>query len=562
MGLYQWYSLFNARQILTHAYLVDLIRGNRSRVMEDEKRKGKTQQEAEDYANAITTYLTLVLGKTLDYNSVHTSWDIHQGSIRNTFSSHNFAWAWDHCEFDIIAEKISVEWALRNVGKSLRGIIKRTKEKVTVICGDAANPPISTVPKNGFDIIITDPPYYSNVQYAELSDFFYVWFKRSLRDVYQNQFNKLETPKSEEAVANRVRHGGSKLKDLFYERKMKEIFTSMYDILTPEGTFILWFAHKAGNAWSSTINALLESGFTIKALWGVRAEMELSTHISGNASLRTNIIMVCRKREGEGGYIQDVLNNLESTLEPRLTELEEYGIFGPDFIMGAQAEALRAASQLWPLQDPEEKMNTQQLLDLVLNQAVGYAVNHVTRKIAPQIAGVDAPTKFYVLSRHLYKDSIPYDDARRLALACLGVRGEGDPVNQIAIDTGLGKLSSKRVSGTSIKVLSFIEPVERYRKSQLSTSEDAPIIDHIHHAVALIEENKKTQAEQVLSMAGAVSLDVLNALYQILQDQSIEKTNIQTLLLTVSPESLATAWTTAKPRTPKITDYMEEEDKR
>jgi hypothetical protein len=271
--------------------------------------------------------------------------------------------------------------------------------------------------------------------------------------------------------------------------------------------------------------------------------------------------MVCRKREGAGGYIQDVLNNLESTLEPRLTDLEEYGIFGPDFIMGAQAEALKAASHLWPLQDPEEKLTAQQLLDLVLNQAVGYAVNHVTRKIAPQIVSVDAPTKFYVLSRHLYKDSVPYDDARRLALACLGVRGEGDPVNQIAIETGLGKLSSKRVSGTSVKVLTFIKPMERYRKSQLNTDERAPIIDRIHHAIALIEENKKTQAEQTLSMAGAVSLDVLKALYQIL-DPSIEKTNIQTLLLTVSPESLATARTTAKPRTLKLTDYMEEEEEK
>ncbi|MBC8461263.1 MAG: DUF1156 domain-containing protein [Deltaproteobacteria bacterium] len=539
-----------------------LLNEKRSIIIDEEKRKDRSKADAEDYSNAIFTYLTLALGKLLDYNSVLTSWDASQGSIRNTFSRHAYAWTWDHAEGDVMQERTSYDWCISSILKSLEGISERSSKSVNITIGDAAKPPSKYIPNAGFDVIITDPPYYGNVQYAEISDFFYVWFKRTLKDVYPEALNSLDTPKTDEAVANKVRHGGSKLKDQFYESKMKEIFIAMNESLNSDGAFILWFAHKAGNAWSSTIHALLESGFNITALWGVRAEMERSLHISGKASLRTNIIMVCRKHTGKGGYIQDVLSTLESTMEPRLKELEEYGIVGPDFIMGAQAEALKAASQLWPLQDPEEKLTPHQLLELVLDQAVGYVTNYVTRKIAPQITGVDATTKFYVLARHLYNDVVPYDDARRLALACLGTTGEGDPVTEIALDTGLGKLSTESVLGARTKVLSFTKPVERYRKSQLSTNEGAPIIDHIHHAVALIEENKKTQAEQALSMAGAVSLDVLNALYQILQDPSVEKTNIQTLLLTISPESLITARATAKPRTPKITDYMEEEDKR
>jgi putative DNA methylase len=454
-------------------------------------------------------------------------------------------------------DRTGYSWCIKNTLKALKGIIKRKPGSITVTVGDAASPRL--VPQGGFDVIITDPPYYGNVQYAEISDYFYVWFKRTLKDAYPEALASVEAPKQEEAVANRVRHGGTGLADTHYQEKMTHVFTAMNEALNPEGVFVLWFAHKAGAAWSSTINALLNSDFTITALWGVRAEMERSLHISGKASLKTNIIMVCRKRTGEGGYIQDVLSTLESSLEPRLRELEGYGIVGPDFIMGAQAEALKAASQRWPLKDPEGKLTGQEMLDLVLNQAVDYAVNYITRKIAPQIAGVDAPTKFYVIAKYLYNDAIPYDDARRLALACLGTTGTGDPVKQVALDIDLGELETMTVSGERAKVLNLTNPLDRFRNGRLNTTPSAPIIDHIHRAIALLEEGKTpAQAGETILEAGSTALEVLKALYQILPDKSSPEYNhIQTLVLTTSQEG----FTLRKPpqtRNTKITDYAEE----
>jgi len=213
--------------------------------------------------------------------------------------------------------------------------------------------------------------------------------------------------------------------------------------------------------------------------------MEHSIHITGKAALRTNILMVCRKRAQGGGYIQDVLATLESGLEPRLTELEGYNIVGPDFVMGAQAEALKAASMRWPLRDPEGRLTGQQMLDLAMDRAVGIAVGHVIRRIGSQISGVDAATRFTLLARHLYKGSVPYDDARRLALACLSAPTGGDPVTELAVNTGLGELTTESVSGERTKVLTLFDPIQRYREGRLSESPTAPIIDHIHHAVAL-----------------------------------------------------------------------------
>lgn len=550
-GATKWNALFNARQLVVHAEIVRLIRDMRHRVVEDELRKGRSKEEAEDYSKAITTYLTLAFGKTLDYNSNLTSWDRHQGAINHVFDTHAYGFTWEFGEGDMIHDRTGFNWCLKNVLKSLKGIVKRFNEKVSraeVVYGDASKISPEIVPLDGYDIILTDPPYYGNIQYGELSDYFYVWFKRVLKEVYPETFGTPDTPKQDEAVANRVRHGGTSLSARFYEKKMHEIFANMYKILRDDGVFALWFAHKAGAAWSNTINALLDAGFTITALWGVRTEMERSLHISGKASLRTNIIMTCRKRQAGSGYIQDVMRELERKMEPRLTEFEEYGIMGPDFLMGAQAEALKIASQKWPIRDPEGKQKPLDLLDFVLDQAIGHAVNYLTRKIAPQIIGVDAPTKFYVLAKYLYKDIMPYDDARRLALACLGASGTADPVTEIAVKTGLGEMTSEQIEGERAKVLTLTPPWERVRKSRLNNTKNAPVIDWIHLAISQLEGGRSPmEAAEAIAQGGSTACEVLSALYQILPDQvtegrrttrNREKLHVQTLLLSVCQEGL------------------------
>jgi hypothetical protein len=258
--------------------------------------------------------------------------------------------------------------------------------------------------------------------------------------------------------------------------------------------------------------------------------------------------MTCRKRQGSGGYIQDVMRELEKELQPRLEELEDYGFLGPDFLMGAQAQALKVASKHWPLKDPEGKQNPLDMLNFVLDQAVGHAANYLTRKIAPQIIGVDGPTKFYVLAKYLFSDIVPYDDARRLALACLGTTGTGDPVQEIAVNTGIGEMSAEQVEGERAKVLTLLSPWERARQGRISNNKDAPTIDWIHLAISRLEEGKNIiEAAEAVAQGGGSICEVLSALYQILPDQipegrrtvrNREKLHVQTLLLSVCQEGL------------------------
>ena len=436
---------------------------------------------------------------------------------------------------------------MNNVLKSLKGLVKRLEpvtSAIDVVYGDAAK----LGQDEEYNVLLTDPPYYDNIQYGELSDYFYVWFKKVLRDVYPEAYGDPETPKINEAVANRVRHGSRKLAASSYEDKVREIFRNHHRILRDEGVFALWFAHKSGSAWSRTIHALLDSGFTITSLWGVKTEMALSLHIAGKAALRTNIIMTCRKHTGGGGYLQDAVSEMEADLEPRLDQLEEYGVVGPDFLMAAQAEALKVASSHWPLRDPQGKMAPGEMLDYMMDQAVGHAVNYLTSKVAPQIIGADAPTKFYVLVRYLFGDVVSYDDGRRIALACLGASGVSEPVQEIAVNTGLGRLGSTQVGGESTKVLSLSEPWERVKLGRVNEGKGAPVIDGIHRAIAVLEDGGSAmEAAEPLAEAGGSACEVIRALYQILPDRvqkgrgtvlNREKLHLQTLLLSVCQEGL------------------------
>ncbi|MFX0172341.1 MAG: DUF1156 domain-containing protein [Candidatus Hodarchaeota archaeon] len=155
------------------------------------------------------------------------------------------------------------------------------------------------IPRNCVDLVVTDPPYYDNVQYAELSDFYYVWLRLGLKDVY-NWFDPPLTPKKAEIVKNprMVKD------DKEYQKGLANVFAEIYRVLKPEGLLIFTFHHKRLKAWTSIIESLLDNQFYIVAVYPVRAEMETSTQIRGKKSIEYDIIFVCRKRQREPDAIK------------------------------------------------------------------------------------------------------------------------------------------------------------------------------------------------------------------------------------------------------------------
>ncbi len=519
-GITHFYQLFNARQLLVHAKLVELIRETYNEVLKEELDKGKDRKEATEYAKAISTYLTLFLGKVIGYNSAFTRWNKPKGTIAHTFDLHAYRWIWDYGEFDMIPKKGGADWALVNMLKALKGIVKRIKDsnsQVEIIYGDAEK---TTQRYRDLDIIFIDPPYYGAVQHGELSDYFYVWFRLILKDIYPEAYQFLEVPKSEEAVYNEVRW--KRLAEKRYEEKLKRIFKNMRYSLADDGLLLIWFAHKAGEAWIKTVKALLDAGYSISAMWSVRSEYEHGLHIAGKAALRTSILFVCRKRQGEGAWLPDVMRDFDEKILKRIEELEGYGLFGPDLVMGTQAEALRIVSGGWPVKDPSGERTPEQILDEALNRAVGIVINHTLRKVAPHITNVDAPTKFYALAYSLgYGDIIDYDDARRIALA-LGTT-EGDPVEEIVIKHNIGKFQKVDVDGKKTKAVKLYNAFERDEKSL----EEDLMINVLHRAVRALEDGESIdKVAAILAKGGHYICEVAKALYEVIPEETKNK-NLQ-----------------------------------
>ena len=154
-------------------------------------------------------------------------------------------------------------------------VANSTCNQIKILNGTAADLDIK---KGSVDIICIDPPYYNNVQYAELSDYFYAWQKRIFKDLYPNVFNRRYTNKKDEAVANPVRDGNASEADIVYEKLMGEIFVECYRVMKDDGIMTMMFTHKTQAAWETLTKSLIESGWVISSAFPVESESVTGIH--------------------------------------------------------------------------------------------------------------------------------------------------------------------------------------------------------------------------------------------------------------------------------------------
>ncbi len=304
-GIYSWPDFFNPRQLLALGVFVETLRKLRAELHAaiDEKR-----------AVAVETYLGVMMDKAAIYNARACRFDPGRG-IRSVFDRHNFAFTWSHAEFDAAANLLP--WAIDQVADAYRDIAKLQslpqstlagqafkRGPLTTLQGNAAD--LSAVPDRSVQAIVTDPPYYDNVMYAELSDFFYVWLKRTVGHLFPEWFADELTDKDDEAVANPARFAdlGRNKADLAeqdYERKMGAAFREMHRVLADDGVLTVMFTHKRVEAWDTLATALINAGFSVQTSWPVHTESEHSLHQAQKNAAQSTILLACRKRAGSRG---------------------------------------------------------------------------------------------------------------------------------------------------------------------------------------------------------------------------------------------------------------------
>ena len=455
----------------------------------------------------------------------------------NTFDRHDFSFKWSYAEMAPLIVGLGYDWAIGQTTKCIDELVALVRSEAKGNTGglfDEANaaeyipPPVTITCKPGdsldhiedgsIDVVVMDPPYYDNVMYAELSDFFYVWLKRTAGHVFPELFRRHLTDKDNEAVANpakfRDQKGAGALARRDYQERMASIFAECRRTLKPDGVMTLMFTHKATGAWDALTKGLMEAGFAITASWPINSEAEGSLHIKNKAAANSTIFLVCRPRIGDFEaeqdlYWEDVEPRIAKAVRTRVKEFQAAGITGVDLYLASFGPALEEFSRHWPLKRgtpreiPEERRRrSQQLLfeeewdpyAATPEDALDAARREVKRWRLEQLthlkanADLDPATAFFVLAWDAFKAPVfSYDEALRLARA-VGTDLDKDIVHRLAEKKGsdilLWDSAQRAAKGT-------LGPVDGSRG----------MIDAIHHAAHTARVRSLTGAQEMLAKA-------------------------------------------------------------
>ena len=507
-GMPLWRDLFSPRQLLCHGTSVEIFR----EMLEADRQAGRLN----DIREAAYGYLAFSLDKLLNYNSRMTRWISQRQVIAGKFDRHDFAFVWSYAEMAPLVTGVGYDWAIRQTSKCIHELVslvrpkgsgkndlfntKYTPPPVTISCksGDG----LDHIGDGSVDAVVMDPPYYDNVMYAELSDFFYVWLKRTAGHVFPGLFRRVLTDKDNEAVANPARFRGEKgaraLAGRDYQERMASIFAECRRVLKPNGIMTLMFTHKATDAWDALTTGLMEAGFTITASWPVNTEAEGSLHIRNKAAANSTIFLVCRPRlqrpdSGENVYWEDVEPEVAKAVRQRVGSFQKAGITGVDLYLASFGPALEEFSRHWPLkrgrprERPKERQRRRQqmlfedewdpyaatpedALDAARREVKRWRLEQLTHMKAD--ADLDHATAFFVLAWDAFRAPVfSCDEALRLARA-VGVDLDGDIIGRLA-----GKKGSDIILWDS---------THRAAKGALGPADGSRgMIDAIHHGANL-----------------------------------------------------------------------------
>jgi len=339
-------------------------------------------------------------------------------------------------------------------------------------------------PDNYFDAVFTDPPYYDNVPYSYLSDFFYVWLKRSIGDLYPELFMTPLTPKSKEIVAYSHQEGGFEAGKRYFEEMLKKSFKEISRVLKPNGIATIVYTHKSTSGWETLINSLLESDLVVTASWPIDTEMKARLRAKESAALASSIYFVCRKMERkEIGWLNEVKEEIKNHIYKKLETLWKEGISGADYFIAAIGSAIEIFGKYKKVMDYEgNEINASKLLEYVREIVTDYAVRQILHNgIAEELSSL---TRFYLLWRWTYKEAkVHFDDARKLA-------------QSTGVD--LGKEWNRGFIKKEKEFISVLGPQDR----TLNDIGNEEMIDVLHKVLLLWKSGRKEEIKSVLSETG------------------------------------------------------------
>ena len=422
-GFENYSDLFTNRQLTALTTFTELVGEARQQVLEDALASGMPEGEplskgghdAAAYADAVATYLAFAISKLADRGSSLVTWFIGRESTRNTFSRQALPMSWDFVETNALYRGTgtfdgAVGWTADSIpcAGDLRGS--------TASVGDAV-----TCNFNGA-VISTDPPYYDNIGYSDLSDFFYVWLRQSLRKIHPDLFGSMLVPKEDELVANPYRHGGRQGAQEFFEDGFSHVFAHARESANDEYPITVYYAFKqsdtdasgkASTGWETLLEGMVRNRWQVTSTWPMRSELSNRMLASGTNALASSIVLSLRPRPEGAGVIdkREFQDELLAELPDKLREMQQGTIAPVDMPQAAIGPGMAIFSKYdRVLESDGSSVTVRQALQLI-NRILDEVTNE-------QEGDFEPPTRWCVkwFTQNGFKQA-PYGTAETLASA-------------------------------------------------------------------------------------------------------------------------------------------------
>lgn len=502
-GIDTFRGLFNDRQLYVLGCLCESVRVAHSEMLAS----GMDSERAV----AISTYLGLCVDRIADYDSSFCGWHVKGEKVRSTFARQAIAMVWDYVEIDP-SQQVSGNWrgAVRWIELAIRRCSNAGDAPAVVLRGDAQDLSFSD---DSFDAVIVDPPYYDAIQYGDLSDFFYVWLKRSVGHLHPSVFGTPLTPKRQEVIESRADKKSTEyISHEEFERRLQRALDEMARVVKPQGIVAIVFAHTDVKAWERLLRALRSANLVVTTSWPMRSELANRPTAQISAVLSSSVVLVCRPQHAsQDGFYDDVVRALEERIADRLDAFEEMGLMGADYFVSAIGPAFEVFAQYGRVVKLSgEEVDVSELMVLARQTVARHAMRRLLG--AESLAAVDAESLFYLTWRWAYLTaSITADEAYKL---------------EKAFDVDLSRVC--RPSGFARQAGSTFTLLGPHERKGLKPTASAGLVDVLHLACQLWDAGRKRELEELL---GATGMGVepgfwamARALAEVLPDGSKERT--------------------------------------
>lgn len=496
-GLSTWGDLFTPRQLVALTTFSDLVQEARERVQADAIAAGlpdngialaKIGAGATAYADAVGVYLAFSIDKAADYWSTVCTWHSSKELIRNTFGRQAIPMSWDYVETNIFSDSSG------NVSSGIEWAQKAICMFPAAAPGFAAQGDAQTQDVSADRVVSTDPPYYDNIGYADLSDFFYVWLRRALHPVFPDLFSTMAVPKAEELVATAYRHGSREKAEIFFLDGMTQAMHRLAEQAHPAFPVTIYYAFKQAESdgedgttntgWDTFLAAVIEAGFAISGTWPMRTELGNRMISSGTNALASSIVLVCRQHATNAPTAtrREFVAALKAELPQALAHLQAGNIAPVDLAQAAIGPGMAVYTRYAKVLDAEGKPLSVRAALALINQTLDEA-------LAEQEGDFDADTRW----------ALTWFEQTGFA--------EGD----YGVAEQLSKSKNTSVSGlveAGILVsrpgkVRLLKPAELPADWDPTTDTRLTVWEMVHHLIRVLEAGGEGAAAQIVAKLGS-----------------------------------------------------------